>query len=921
MLTDDAIHSPFTIIIHQAMTPERWQKITDIFQAALERPTDERAAFVNEQSAGDEELRCEVEDMLSSHEQASRFIEEPAMNVAARLASNADAVSLVGKHIAHYQVLSLVGTGGMGEVYLAEDTRLGRRVALKLLPEDLAKNERRVSRFQQEARAVSNLNHPNILTIHEIGQFDCRHFIATEFIDGETLRQHLTRERMELDAVLHVATEIASALAAAHAAGIIHRDIKPENVMIRRDRIVKVLDFGLAKLTESDATQVDTQLPTKLLVNTEPGVVMGTANYMSPEQARGLEVDQRTDIWSLGVILYEMTAGRVPFEGNTATDVLSLILQKQPAPLVRYAPEVPEELERIVTKSLVKDRDDRYQTVKDLLIDLQRLRRQLELKAELERTVQPDEPETTVSQKKVTVAERPQQTESAAAHATSSAEYIVGEVKRHKRGVLIALAVVITAAVGIYIYNARAGRQINSLAVLPMINGTGDPNSDYLSEGITESLIDSLSQLPNLRVNSLNSVLRYKGREADAQAVGRELGVDAVVTGRMMQHGDGLVVSVEMVDVRDNSRIWGRRYDRKLSDLLAVQNEISREVLDKLRLRLTGEQEQRAAKRYTDNTEAYQLYLRGRYHWNRRAIDDLWKGLENFQRAIELDPNFALAYSGLADSYMAMVLGGPFGQSNRQPVPLAEVRLKWGPAARRAVELDPDLAEAHTSLGQGLEWLEWDFAGAEREYKRAIELNPDYATAHHRYGVFLVTSGRSDEGVRELKRALELDPASLPINADLGSYTCVTLGQPDKGLEQLKKTVELAPNWPRVHSLLSNCYAEKGMWNEAIQEVVSIGAPGFFARARMYAATGRRDEALKLVAEMKERSKQQYVSPMALANIYATLGEKDQAFEYLEKAYAERIPVLRGLKTGRVWDSLRSDPRFADLLRRVGLLP
>jgi Tfp pilus assembly protein PilF len=410
--------------------------------------------------------------------------------------------------------------------------------------------------------------------------------------------------------------------------------------------------------------------------------------------------------------------------------------------------------------------------------------------------------------------------------------------------------------------------------------------------------------------------MRYKGRETDAQAVGRELGVDAVVTGRMMQRDEGLVVSVEMVDVRDNSRIWGRRYDRKLSDLLAVQNEISREVLDKLRLRLTGEQEKRATKRYSENTEAYQLYLRGRYHWNRRAIDDLWKGIDNFQRAIELDPNFALAYSGLADSYMTMILGGPWGpQPNRPPMPLAEARLKWGPAARRAVELDPNLAEVHTSLGQGLEWLEWDFAGAEREYKRAIELNPDYATAHHRYGVFLMVSGRSDEGLQEFKRALELDPASLPINADLGAYLCGTLGQHDKGLEQLKKTLELAPNWPRIHSFLSSCYAERGMWNEAIQEMVSIGAPGFVQRARMYAATGKRDEALRIIAEMKKRPN----SPMAFANIYATLGEKDLAFEYLEKAYAERIPILRGMKVSRVWDPIRSDARFTDLLRRIGL--
>jgi len=901
------------------MTPERWQQITGIFQAALERPTGERVAFVKERCAGDQELRQEVEAMLSSHQQASRFIEEPAVNVAARLTPQTEGASLVGKLISHYKVLSLVGSGGMGDVYLAEDTRLGRRVALKLLPEDLAKDEQRVGRLQQEARAASNLNHPNILTIHEIGQVDSRHFIATEFIDGETLRQLLNKERMELGAVLHVATDIASALAAAHAAGIIHRDIKPDNVMIRRDRIVKVLDFGLAKLTQNDSSPVDTQAPTKVLVNTEPGVVMGTANYMSPEQARGLEVDARTDIWSLGAVLYEMVTGHVPFEGKTPTDVLALILHKQPPPIARYSAEVPEELERIITKSLVKDRDDRYQTVKDLLIDLQRLRRKLDLKAEMDSTIPPHDSldSVTTNQKHTTAAESPQQTQKPPT--ASSAEYIVGEVKRHKRAVIIALAAVFVAVVAIYFYNSRAHRQIQSLAVLPMANGTGDPNSEYLSEGITESLIDSLSQLPNLSVKSLNSVLRYKGREVDAQTIGRELGVEAVVTGRVMQRGDGLVVSVEMINVNDNNRLWGGRYDRKLSDLVAVQNEISREVLAKLRLRLTGEEEKRATNRYTENAEAYQLYLRGRYHWNRRVLEDLWKGIDNFQRAIELDPNFALAWSGLADSYVTMSLGGPFRESSRPPMAVAEIRTKWPPTARRAVELGPDLAETHTSLGQGLEWLEWDLAGAEREYKRALELNPDYPTAHHRYGVFLISSGRNEEGLEQLHRALDLDPASLPINADLGTYMCGVLGKPDEGIEQLKKTIELAPDWPRPHLLLSGCYADRGMWNEALQEVEKAGNPGYVMRARMYAATGNRDEALKIVDMMKERAKTQYVAPIGIANVYAMLGDKDQAIEWLEKAYSEHHPLLRGIQTARVWDGLRSDPRFKDLLKRMGL--
>ncbi|HEU4711065.1 MAG TPA: protein kinase [Pyrinomonadaceae bacterium] len=899
------------------MTPERWQRVTAIFEAALQHDAHARSAYVIEACGDDRELRGEVEAMLASHYQASRFIEEPAVAVAARLVTNTTSDSLIGQTLAHYKVLSLLGRGGMGEVYLAEDTRLGRKVALKLLPDEFAGDAQRLARFRQEARTASALSHPNIVTIHEIGEADSVHFMTTEFVDGQSLRQYVSKKAIELSTALDVATQVASALAAAHDVGVVHRDIKPDNIMIRRDRLVKVLDFGLAKLAEgSDATGA----PTNRLVNTEPGVVMGTANYMSPEQARGAEVDGRTDIWSLGVILYEMLTGRVPFEGDTPAEVFSRILQKEPLPVARYAPDAPEELQRIVTKSLSKDRDGRYQTIKDLLIDLQALRRRLDLKAELARTVQPDDGTIiTANQQHTTVAETPQGTATTATHAPSSAEYIVGEVKRHKGAFLISVVAIVLAAAGIYLYSTLGSRQIKSLAVLPVANSTGDPNTDYLSEGLTESLIDNLTQLPDLQVKSLNSVMRYKGRETDAQAVGRELGVDAVVTGRMMQRDDGLVVSVEMVDVRDNSRIWGRRYDRKLSDLLAVQNEISREVLNKLRLRLTGEEEKRATKRYSENTEAYQLYLKGRYHWNRRAIDDLWKGIDNFQRAIQLDPNFALAWSGLADSYVAMVLGGPFAPTNRPPMPIAEVRTKWGAAARRAVDLDPELAEVHTSLGQGLEWLEWDLAGAEREYKRALELNPDYATAHQRYGVFLLTSGRKDEGLRELKRALELDPASLPINADLGSFYCGPLGMPDQGIEQLKKTIELAPDWPRAHFLLSNCYAEKGMWNEAIQEIQQVGVPGYVQRARMYAATGRRDEALKVIAEMKERSKQQYVAPITFAFIYVALDEKDLAFEYLEKGLADRTPLMRNLATAKGWDKLRSDPRFTDLLNRSGL--
>jgi eukaryotic-like serine/threonine-protein kinase len=902
------------------MNQERWQQITGIFEAALKRDPASRAAFVAEACPGDDDLRQEVEAMLSSHERAGGFIESPAMEVAAR--QGGSRVSLTGTTIAHYQLLSLLGSGGMGDVYLALDTKLGRRVALKLLPEYLAGDSQRARMFTKEARAASALNHPNIVTIHEIGQLGERYYIAMEYIEGATLGEKIHRQPAPLEKLLKYLEQVAEGLTKAHDAGIVHRDLKPDNIMITSDGYAKILDFGLAKLVEQQrpGAAEPSEANTALIAPTSiPGMVMGTLGYMSPEQAQGKssEIDHRSDIFSFGCILYEAVTSQRAFEGKDVLDSLHKIVHAPAPSLLGMSPQAPPELERIVRRCLAKDPEKRYQSIKDVAIELEEVRRDLKGETGTLRSAssEPAQPGA------VTNVAAAASTNELTAPPTSSAEYLVGEVKRHKRVAVLAVVGFIAVAVAGYFYFVPRGRAINSLAVVPLVNATGDPNTEYLSEGITENLIDNLSQLPRLRVMSLNSVLRYKGREVDAQTIGRELGVEAVVTGRVVQRGDGLVVSVEMVKVSDNSRLWGGRYDRKLSDLLAVQGEISREVVEKLRLRLTGEQENRAAKRYTQNTEAYQLYLRGRYHWNRRAVDDLWKGLENFQRAIELDPNFALAWAGLADCYVTMVLGAPFGPTKRPPMPLAEVRTKWGPAARRAVELDPNSSEVHSTLGKGLEWLDWDLAGAEREYKRALELNPDDATAHHRYGVFLVVSGRTDEGFKELNRALELDPASLPVNADLGGYYCSALRDPDRGIRQLKKTIELAPDWPRAHFFLSNCYAEKGMWNEALQELQSIGSPGVVPLARMYARTGKRDEALKIVAEMKEREKKQLISPQAVANIYAALGDKDQAFEWLEKAYTARAPTLRGLKIGTAWDPLRGDPRFTDLLKRIGLPP
>ena len=908
------------------MTPERWQRINQLFESARRLGGGERAGFLARECGGDAPLRREVEGLLASHERAGSFIEEPAIEIAARreAGDNGGASLPAGQVVEHYRVLAPLGAGGMGEVYLAEDTRLGRRVALKFLPDWLATDERRVRRFRREARAASALSHPNIITIHDIGEAEGAPYIASEFVEGETLRARLGRRVLTPGEVLDVAAQVASALAAAHAAGVVHRDVKPENVMLRPDGLVKVLDFGLAKLTDGPPLRGAGERPTSTKADTAPGMLMGTAAYMSPEQARGQEVDGRTDVWSFGCLLYEILAGRPPFGGETPSDTLSLILHREPPPLARYAPEVPPELERIVAKALTKDRDERYQTMKDLAVDLKRFRSGLGAEEELERSAPPDAAAgeaamaSGVRGDARTTGAAAARTEPAGTAATvSSAEYLVAGLRRRKLAAALAAAALVVAALAAYLYYARGGgRQISSLAVLPLVNASGNPEAEYLSDGIAESLINSLSRLPNLRVMSLNSVLRYKGREADARAVGRELGVEAVLTGRLVQRGEGLVVSVELVDARDNAHIWGEQYDRRLSELLAVQGELSRDVLEKLRLRLTGEEERRATRSYTANAAAYQLYLKGRYHWNRRTLDDLWKGVEHFQRAIELDPNYALAYSGLADSYYSLLVGGPFKPGGRGLITHDEAREKSLAAARRAVDLDPMLAEGHTSLAAVLAWFEGDYAGAEREFKRALELNPDYATAHQWYGVFLSTTGRLDEGTVELRRAQQLDPASLPINADLGRHLCNARRWYDQGIEQLQKTIELDPDWPRARFFLAQCYEQKGMYDEAIRETERAGA-GWPQLARLYARVGRRDEALRILAEMKERPN----SPVVFASVYAALGDKEQAFEWLEKAFAERHPGLRGLKTNPHFDGLRSDPRFADLLRRMGLPP
>ncbi len=818
----------------------------------------------------------------------------------------------------------------MGEVYLAEDTRLGRRVALKILPEPFNSDEARLRRFEQEARAASALNHPNIITIHEVGSEEGIRFISTEFIEGETVRQRLKHAGFGLREAIDVAIQVARALAAAHRAGIVHRDIKPENVMLRPDGIAKVLDFGVVKLTEKFGEHLsgphspeseEGDVATLGLVTTEANVVMGSPNYMSPEQARGLAVDARTDIFSLGALIYEMLTGKMPFKGASISDVIVSILERQPPPLSELLPDAPPKLQAIVDRALAKDLEARYQTVGDLLDDLKRIRRRLEIESGSDDSGQRarlgDAAAQTSGQTRHTAAEFSVQSDQVATiRVTSSAEFIVGEIKSHKRGFLIAAALILLAAAAVaYFTLLPKGHPIDSIAVLPFANLSSDPNTEYLSEGLTESLINNLSQSHNLKVMSRNSVFKYKGREANAKAVGRELGVQGVLNGRIAQRGENISISIELIDTRDDTQVWGEQYNRRMSDLSTLQEEIARQVSEKLQHRLSGEDEKRVTRRYTDNAEAYQLYLKGRFYWNKRTEDGMTKGLGYFNEAIEKDPSYALAYAGLADCYALLY--------EYSAAPSKDLYPKAKAAATHALALDDSLAEAHTSLAAACEY-EWNWAEAEKQYEKAIELNPNYETAHHWYSAYLISRKRFDDAIREARRALELDPLSLIINTALGR-ALHSARRYDEAIEQLRKTIDMDPNFAEARFHLALAYEGKRAYEDAIREFekyieLSGEKPMKAWTGRVYAESGKKNQALKALAEMMEMSKPGQPSPYAIAALYAALGEKERAFEWLEKVYEQRSYHVVFLNADPALDGLRGDPRFTDLLRRIGLV-
>ena len=778
----------------------------------------------------------------------------------------------------------------MGEVYLASDSRLGRKVALKILPDSYRDDPERLRRFQHEARAASSLNHPNVATIYEIAEAGDRSFIAMEYIEGITLEQTIGSGPLPVAELIGIATQVVDAVSEAHGRGIIHRDLKPGNIMLTARQQAKVLDFGLAKMTvESTSIEQMNELPTA--VKTAPGLVMGTVDYMSPEQALGHTIDERSDIWSLGVVLYEMATGRKPFSGATSTEIIDKLRHEQPEAIARFNYNVPADLERIVRKCLEKDRECRYQSGKELLIDLKNLKRDVE-----------SSPDRTTS---IRTQRAPTST--------------------NKRIIVAAVTFAVIAIVAAYYLLSRrqtAGSpsaensQIKSIAVLPFKPLVADKRDETLEMGMADTLITKLSNIRRLDLRPISAVRKYSGLEQDAIAAGREQKVDAVLDGVIQRVDDKVRVSVRFVRVADGLQLWSGQFQENITEIFAVQDSISERVASALALTLAGGERAQLTKHHTRNTEAYELFLKGRFHLKGLTDEGFLKGRDYLQQAVDLDPDYALAHAALANAYVQ--LGGFNVLSPKEAFP------KGRESAVRALQLDQNLAEPHTSLGMVSFAYDWDWKNAETEFNRAIELNPNDPESHQMYSYYLMAMKRLEESLREMNRSLELDPASISRISGVGEILNL-MGRSEEAIAQYGKALEMDPNSGFVHWALGNVYLHRGQYDKAISQYQkSIPLSGTspdepLTLAYTYAKTGRRKQALEIVEELKSRRARSYVPPTLVATVYAALQDHDQAIYWLNKAVEERDGVLTFTKVDPMFAGLHSDPRSATVLSRLNL--
>jgi serine/threonine protein kinase/Tfp pilus assembly protein PilF len=808
---------------------------------------------------------------------------------------------MISESIAHYRIIKKLGAGGMGEVYLALDTKLDRKVAIKVLQPDSLAEEKLQKRLLREAQAAAKLDHPNICAVYDVNEADSFTFIVMQYIEGETLAEKMERERLEISTSLAIAAQAAEALAEAHARGIVHRDLKPQNMMITPRGQLKILDFGLAKLTHP-SDSVDLEAPTATALST-PGNVVGTMPYMSPEQLQGEPIDGRSDIFSLGVTLYEMLAGKHPFKDKSAAMTISRILRDDPVPTEQFQAQVSPDLQALLSKMLCKDRTERYPNAEQLLTDLRYLSAKLSA----------DDPQADSALTK--------KFSSITAKGTV-ANRIFSKARRHRWAILAATLAVILLVFAIS--RLVSTDHLDSLAILPFTYDSSDPklmanpDREYISDGLTESIIDNLSQLANLRVITRSSVFRdrYRGKDRDVQKIGRELNVRAVLDGHVKQAGDELTITVELIDVQENRSMGVETYQLKTTDILNVQKEIAKNASEKLRLKLTGADRNQLTKTYTESGEAYQAYLKGRYHWNKRSKEEFELATKFFHDAIDKDPNYALAYSGLADCY---TLRSDYGFL----APKEGYALAKG-AVTLALKLDDSLAEAHTSLASIKAVLDWDWQGAENEYRRAIDLNPNYPTAHHWYATQLLLQGRMDQALQEITKAQQLDPVSYGINKDFAVILLYARDY-DRALEQCRKTVQIEPHIGTMSVYIAQIYELKQKYAEAIAELEKAHAAESddseitYALGEAYALSGRKDEALKISNELNQPAKQNAFLPKEAAYLETLLGEKEQAVAILQKAAEDHYLPVAEVKMDPRLGELRKDARIVELLQKIGL--